>query len=63
MPAMNALPNLRRNLGTWAVDASTLPAVAEALSAFLFGGPYREVAGLVLFVVILVARPRGLFGR
>jgi branched-chain amino acid transport system permease protein len=37
--------------------------VAEALSAFTFGGPYREVAGLVLFVVILVARPRGLFGR
>ena len=37
--------------------------VAEALSAFAFGGPYREVAGLVLFVVILVARPRGLFGR
>jgi len=37
--------------------------VAEALSASMFGGPYREVAGLVLFVVILVARPRGLFGR
>jgi branched-chain amino acid transport system permease protein len=37
--------------------------VAEALSAAAFGGPYREVAGLVLFVVILVARPRGLFGR
>jgi branched-chain amino acid transport system permease protein len=36
--------------------------VAEALSAFAFGGPYREIAGLVLFVVILVARPRGLFG-
>jgi branched-chain amino acid transport system permease protein len=37
--------------------------VAEALSAAAFGGPYREIAGLVLFVVILVARPRGLFGR
>jgi branched-chain amino acid transport system permease protein len=37
--------------------------VAEALSAFAFGGPYREIAGLVLFIVILVARPRGLFGR
>ena len=37
--------------------------VAEALSAFAFGGPYREIAGLVLFVVILGARPRGLFGR
>jgi branched-chain amino acid transport system permease protein len=37
--------------------------VAEALSAALFGGPYREVVGLVIFVVVLVARPRGLFGR
>lgn len=37
--------------------------VAEAASAFAFGGPYREVAGLVIFVVVLVVRPRGLFGR
>jgi branched-chain amino acid transport system permease protein len=37
--------------------------VAEAASAAAFGGPYREVAGLVLFVVVLVLRPRGLFGR
>jgi branched-chain amino acid transport system permease protein len=37
--------------------------VAEALSAAAFGGPYREVVGLVLFVVVLCARPRGLFGR
>jgi branched-subunit amino acid ABC-type transport system permease component len=29
----------------------------------VFGGPYREVVGLVLFVVVLVVRPRGLFGR
>ena len=36
---------------------------AEALSAFTFGGPYREVVGLAIFVVVLVARPRGLFGR
>ena len=37
--------------------------VAEAASAALFGGPYREVVGLVIFVVVLVVRPRGLFGR
>ncbi|MBI2162279.1 MAG: branched-chain amino acid ABC transporter permease [Candidatus Rokubacteria bacterium] len=37
--------------------------VAEAASASVFGGPYREVVGLVLFVVVLVVRPRGLFGR
>jgi branched-chain amino acid transport system permease protein len=37
--------------------------VAEAVSAAAFGGPYREVAGLVIFVVVLVIRPRGLFGQ
>jgi branched-chain amino acid transport system permease protein len=37
--------------------------VAEALSAVAFGGPYREVVGLVIFVIVLCARPRGLFGR
>ncbi len=37
--------------------------VAEALSAAVFGGPYREVVGLLIFVVVLVVRPRGLFGR
>ena len=37
--------------------------VAEAASAAAFGGPYREVIGLVIFVVVLVLRPRGLFGR
>ncbi len=37
--------------------------LAEAASAFTFGGPYREVVGLVIFFVVLVARPRGLFAR
>ena len=37
--------------------------LAEAASAFTFGGPYREVVGLVIFFVVLVARPRGLFVR
>ncbi len=37
--------------------------LAEALSASVFGGPYREVVGLVIFFVVLVARPRGLFAR
>ena len=27
--------------------------VAEAASAAAFGGPYREIAGLVIFVVVL----------
>jgi branched-chain amino acid transport system permease protein len=37
--------------------------VAEAASAAAFGGPYREIAGLVIFVAVLVLRPRGLFGQ
>jgi branched-chain amino acid transport system permease protein len=37
--------------------------VAEAVSAAAFGGPYREVVGLVIFVVVLVIRPRGFFGQ
>lgn len=37
--------------------------VAEAASAAVFGGAYREIVGLVIFVLVLVARPRGLFGR
>ena len=37
--------------------------VAEAASAMMFGGPYREVVGLLLFFCVLVARPQGLFGR
>lgn len=36
--------------------------VAEATSVVFLGGPYREVVGLVLFLIILVVRPQGLFG-
>ena len=36
--------------------------LAEATSVAFLGGPYREVVGLVLFVIILLARPQGLFG-
>lgn len=36
--------------------------LAEAASVVVLGGPYREVVGLVLFLIILVARPQGLFG-
>jgi branched-chain amino acid transport system permease protein len=37
--------------------------LAEATSVAFLGGPYREVVGLLLFLVILVARPQGLFGE
>lgn len=37
--------------------------LAEAASIVFLGGPYREVVGLVLFLIILLVRPQGLFGR
>jgi branched-chain amino acid transport system permease protein len=37
--------------------------VAEAISAAVVGGAYREVVGLVIFFVVLVVRPQGLFGK
>ena len=37
--------------------------VAEAASVLFIGGAYREVIGLVLFVLVLLVRPQGLFGR
>jgi branched-chain amino acid transport system permease protein len=36
---------------------------AESLSAYRFGGEYRELVGLLIFLVILSIRPQGLFGR
>ena len=36
--------------------------LAEATSVALLGGPYREVVGLVLFLIILLVRPQGFFG-
>jgi branched-chain amino acid transport system permease protein len=36
--------------------------LAEATSVVFLGGPYREVVGLVLFLLILLVRPQGLFG-
>jgi branched-chain amino acid transport system permease protein len=37
--------------------------LAEALSVFAIGPAYREVVGLCLFLLVLLLRPRGLFGR
>ena len=51
------LAGLGSMLGTFA--AGLLLGVAEALSAAAFGGPYREVVGLVIFLVVLVLRPAG----
>jgi len=36
--------------------------VTESATGFFIGGNYRQIAGLVLFVLILIFRPQGLFG-
>src|SRR5438105_611106 len=36
--------------------------VAESMSGFVLGNAYREVMGLVLFLLVLLLRPQGLFG-
>ena len=45
------------------LGAGLLLGLIEALSVFAIGAPYREVVGLVLFVLVLLLRPQGLFGR
>jgi len=37
--------------------------IVEAVSVFFFGAPYREITGLVIFVLVLILFPKGLFGR
>jgi branched-chain amino acid transport system permease protein len=37
--------------------------VTESATAFFLGGNYREVVGLILFVLILIFKPQGLFGE
>ena len=46
-----------------AFAAGLLLGEAEALSVYVFGASYREVVGLVLFVLVLLVRPQGLFGK
>lgn len=43
--------------------AGELLGAAEALSVVVIGPEYREVVGLVLFLMVLLLRPQGLFGR
>lgn len=47
--------------GTFA--AGVILGLAEASSALIFGSEYRELVGLVLFLIILSVRPQGLFGE
>lgn len=43
--------------------AGLLLGVVEALSGSLLGSTYSEVIGLVMFLLVLLLRPQGLFGR
>lgn len=36
--------------------------LTESATGFFIGGNYRQIAGLVLFILILIFRPQGLFG-
>jgi len=36
--------------------------VVEAISA-IYLGPYMQVVGLVIFLLVLMLRPQGLFGK
>lgn len=42
--------------------AGILLGVTESLSAYFFGGQYRELVGLIIFLIVLSVRPEGLFG-
>jgi branched-chain amino acid transport system permease protein len=46
-----------------AFPAGLLLGLVEAISGIAFGAIYRETAGLVLFLIVLLLRPNGLFGR
>jgi branched-chain amino acid transport system permease protein len=46
-----------------AFPAGILLGVVEAISGAFIGSTYREVIGLVIFVLVLILRPEGLFTR
>ena len=46
-----------------AFAAGLVLGVAEQLSVFVVGSAFREAVGLVLFLLVLLLRPQGLFGK
>jgi len=42
--------------------AGVLLGITESLTSFWLGGAYREMVALILFLVVLILRPQGLFG-
>lgn len=47
-------------LGTFV--AGVLLGVTQSLTSFWLGGAYREIIALILFLLVLILRPQGLFG-
>ena len=45
------------------VPAGLILGLLEAVGVFIVGAPYRQVVALVVFIVILIFRPQGLFGK
>jgi branched-chain amino acid transport system permease protein len=54
------LGGLGNMLGTFV--GGIILGLTESATGFFIGGNYRQIAGLVLFILILVFRPQGLFG-
>jgi branched-chain amino acid transport system permease protein len=46
-----------------ALYGGLLLGVVEALASYQFGSEYREIVGLLIFLIVLSIRPQGLFGR
>jgi branched-chain amino acid transport system permease protein len=46
-----------------AFPAGILLGIVEAVSGAFIGSTYREVIGLVIFILVLIVRPQGLFAR
>ena len=42
--------------------AGVLLGITESLTSFWLGGAYREMVALLLFLLVLILRPQGLFG-
>jgi branched-chain amino acid transport system permease protein len=45
-----------------AFPAGLLLGLVEALSGIFISASYREVVGLIIFLLVLLIRPQGLFG-
>jgi len=45
------------------IPAGLVLGLLEAIGVLVVGGPYRQVVALVVFIIILIFRPQGLFSR